>query len=242
VESEIRSASHVGQEVYSYTTVSPASRAVADRRSIVAWLIDNLAATRSSLRILSIGCGHLRELELSRACSEGQIAEMLALDHDDKTVSYLVAQEHGPWLRPVQASLKDLLRGRVEVGRYDLIYAAGLMDYLTDAVCVRLLSYMQRLLTDDGVLLVANFLDGIIDRGYMECCMDWWLTFRTEGDMQRLAREAGIEGSPTVDLGKQIVYLCSANRHIALGVPSQACNIPDYYPLVSDSRIAPLPS
>ena len=60
-------------------------------------------------------------------------------------------------------------------------------DYLNDKVAARLLRALFALTKPGGKVWVANFLQGIEDRGFMECMMDWWLLYRSEEDMARLA-------------------------------------------------------
>ena len=108
--------------------------------------------------------------------------------------------------------MKDLLSGRLQVDHYDLVYSAGLFDYLPDRVCIALLTCLKNLLAPNATLLVANFLEGIGDRGYMECCMDWWLTYRTEDSMRALGLAAGLHPEISLDSGNQIVYMSHRHR------------------------------
>ncbi len=45
---------------------------------------------------------------------------------------------------------------------------------------------MHRLVRPGGSLLVANFLPGVRDTGYMEAFMDWKLVYRSRRDMVAL--------------------------------------------------------
>jgi len=38
-----------------------------------------------------------------------------------------------------------------------------------------------------GLMLIPNFLTGVLDTGYMEAFMDWRLIYRTHSDMLALA-------------------------------------------------------
>ena len=48
---------------------------------------------------------------------------------------------------------------------------------------------MFEMLRPRGRLLIANFLPGILDVGYMESFMDWKLIYRDRGDMIQLAAD-----------------------------------------------------
>ncbi len=43
------------------------------------------------------------------------------------------------------------------------------------------------MLSHGGQLLIANFAPNHHDIGYMESCMDWWLKYRDEGQVLKLA-------------------------------------------------------
>jgi len=42
------------------------------------------------------------------------------------------------------------------------------------------------MLGSGGRLLVPNFNPSLRDIGYLEACMDWWLLYRDDEDMNRL--------------------------------------------------------
>ena len=60
-------------------------------------------------------------------------------------------------------------------------------------------------------MLIANFVPGLRDAGYMEACMDWWLTYRTPSQMMALL--SGIDGNRIqsartfLDADKNMVFL-----------------------------------
>jgi hypothetical protein len=201
-------ASELGRQIYSYTSISPASIGVIERRNRLTETIDSkMREMKGRGKVLSIACGHLRELDGSQSANGFQIEEFVAIDQDPLTIEELSKGPERPWLKPKVASVRDLLTRSLFLGRYDIVYAAGLLDYLPDKICVKLLLCMRDLLAESGTLLVANYLDGIIDRGYMECCMDWWLTYRTEEDMYRLGIAAELNPVISVDQQRQLVYL-----------------------------------
>ena len=72
---------------------------------------------------------------------------------------------------------------------FDLVYSTGLFDYLNPRTGRRLVTGMFQLLRSGGSLIVANFLPGVRDIGYMETYMGWKLIYRTPEQMQSLADE-----------------------------------------------------
>jgi hypothetical protein len=73
--------------------------------------------------------------------------------------------------------------------QFDLIYAAGLYDYLPTPFARKLTSLLFNRLAQGGVFFCANFLPGIRGSGYMESFMGWNLIYRTEIDMLELIED-----------------------------------------------------
>jgi SAM-dependent methyltransferase len=97
-----------------------------------------------------------------------------------------------------------------QLGSFDLVYTAGLMDYLSDRLAARLIKTLAKLLNPGGRLIVTNFVPGIVERGYMEAIMDWTLKYRTPDELERLAAPLQTDiGSAQVqlDASGQIAYL-----------------------------------
>ena len=170
-----------------YTTgTGTAAKAVRDRRSLIASIVDRLCKVGRSPRILSIAAGHLREAELSTAFQRGEIEEWVALDQDEQSLGECERRYRGSVIRPLKGSVRQLLSGKLPLGEFDFVYAAGLFDYLSVPVAGALVSRMFEMLKPNGTVLVANFSPTLVDAGYMEAFMDWKLTYRSEGDMKAL--------------------------------------------------------
>lgn len=182
--------SKIGNLVFQYTGgIGPSSHAVRYRRSLIAKTIDWVCAAKTRARILSIACGHLREAELSTALMGGRIREWVAIDQDEQSITECSRRFQGTAVRPQVGSVRDLLAGRLRCGDFDLAYAAGLFDYLSDKAAHALVARMFRLLKPGGSLLVANFTNDHLDAGYMEAFADWHLIYRTEDQMRSLLSE-----------------------------------------------------
>jgi len=182
--------SALGKKIFDVTTTCPASRSVLERQDVIANAIDAVASRRSDVRVLSLACGHLREAALSDAVSTGAVAEYLALDQDEQSLA-LVERELGDrGVRTLHTSIRKLLRGdaiAASLSDLDFVYAAGLFDYLPDGIASRLISRMFAMLRPGGSLLIANYVPGMPERGYMDAVMDWELIYRGRDDLERLA-------------------------------------------------------
>lgn len=200
-----------GQRVYEYLLQAPASRSVRERRRILAGLIDRVASERSCPRILSLACGHLREAQDSDGIRSGAVDELVAVDQDQASLD-LVMREQGIFgVRPIRASIRRVLVNPSVYGTFDLIYAAGLYDYLDDVIAQRLTSSLFSALRPGGTIVVANFAPNLRDIGYMEAMMDWKLIYRDEGSVARFAAKVPereiCNSTVTRDLHGNVVYL-----------------------------------
>jgi hypothetical protein len=74
----------------------------------------------------------------------------------------------------------------------DLIFCTGLFDYLDDPTAAEMLSVLWQQLGAGGQLRVFNFSPVNPTRAYMEWLGNWYLTYRTDSQMQSLAAAAGI--------------------------------------------------
>jgi SAM-dependent methyltransferase len=182
-------ASPIGRRIFNYTTAAPAPEGVRARRGFVADLIDRLAEETRKPHILSIAAGHLREACLSAAVKRGRIGRFVALDADETSLQEAERCYSCFGVETVTARIRALLANRLDLGKFDLVYTTGLLDYLHQSAGRRLVSHMFGMLRPGGQLLVANFLPGIRDVGYIEAYMDWFLIYRTRRDMVDLTME-----------------------------------------------------
>ena len=61
---------------------------------------------------------------------------------------------------------------------YDLIYCAGLFDYLSDKVCTRLVRLFCRQAKSGALIVCTNVSTGHAVKGIMEHLQDWYLILR----------------------------------------------------------------
>jgi SAM-dependent methyltransferase len=181
-----RELSPLGGRLYGYEFDSPCFQSVRTRRAFLAREIDDVAAERPGARVLSVACGHLREVEWSRAVREGSVS-VTALDQDRESLD-LIERQYGDYgINTIQGTVGDVLRRSLPLRDLDLVYAAGLYDYLDRDLARALTSALFRLLGPGGRLLVANFTPDTRDAAFMETFMDWRLVYRDDQEMQDLA-------------------------------------------------------
>ncbi len=177
------STSDLGRAIHEFTIRSPACEGVRARREFVAELLDDLAGQFRRMHVLSVASGHLREAHLSSAIKRHRFGRFVALDADPEALREVRRSYDRYRVECVVSSVRDLIQPTAPLGEFDLIYSTGLFDYLGQSTAQRLAEALFRQLRPRGRLVVANFLPGIPDLGYMESYMGWELIYRTRADM-----------------------------------------------------------
>jgi extracellular factor (EF) 3-hydroxypalmitic acid methyl ester biosynthesis protein len=201
-----------GAALFAASTRSSMSLSVCYRRDLLRGLIDETVALVPKARMLSVACGHARELRHSAALAPDFDGEFVALDQDARSCAEIERSHLGPKVRVVRGGVRQLLVARSGVseslGHFDFIYSAGLYDYLDDTTALRLSRQLLRMLRPGGRLLLANFLPNGSARAYMELFMDWPLVLRSEQDMEDHAQALGATTTGlSVDPYRNVVYL-----------------------------------
>lgn len=157
-----------------------------------------------TLRCLNVGCGPAVEIERFVARDPAsERCEFHLLDFNQETLEYTQrriesgAHERGRHLnaRFFHKSVNDLLRESVKRGRtsepaaFDLVYCAGLFDYLSDRVCRNLIGLFHEWVAPGGLVLVTNVHPANPMRGVMEHILEWNLVYRDETAMTNLATD-----------------------------------------------------
>jgi extracellular factor (EF) 3-hydroxypalmitic acid methyl ester biosynthesis protein len=179
----------LGRRILAANFEAPAPRAVRYRKEMLAAAIDRTADRVERPRVFAVACGHLREARRSQALQSQRVGELIAFDQDARSLAVVDRDFRHLGVRTEPGRVRDLIVGRraADLTGFDLVYAAGLYDYLRDDPARRLTQTLFEMLNPGGTLLVANFLTGIRDRGYMESFMDWHLIYRTMAEIEALA-------------------------------------------------------
>jgi extracellular factor (EF) 3-hydroxypalmitic acid methyl ester biosynthesis protein len=155
-------------------------------------------------RILNIGCGPARELQdFFGETALSHEADCTLLDFNRETLDYAAGQLNDLRRRfarrtritTANTSVHQLLRRAIRQGdlgldgKFDLIYCAGLFDYLSEFTCGELVRLFHQNLQPGGLVLVANMNDAKPFRNFIEFVLDWQLIYRQPGDVARFAPE-----------------------------------------------------
>lgn len=165
---------------------------------------EEAAAANREVRVLNVGCGPVQELQLFFANNkEAKRFSFDLLDFNAETLAYAKSQieaitegqEDPPEVTYILKTVQELLRQAIELPEaaktYDIIYCAGLFDYLSDRVCTKLVRLFYQWCEPGGRVIVTNVHSSNPVKGLMEHVMEWHLVLRDEADMERLAPDLG---------------------------------------------------
>lgn len=190
------------EELFRYASSAPASRALRSRRQLLAREIDRCCdQLNGQARILCVGCGHLREVELARSLRHGRFLEFTAVDAQALSLQTVEASYAALGIQTQQCTLDDLFYGRQDLLHFDLIYSAGLYEILDDHDARDLTRNLFARLLPGGRLLMGNFLPGVPDIAYLEGLLDWRPHYRSDAALLDL-----LLGIPYNDIGSARVF------------------------------------
>ena len=145
-------------------------------------------------RIFNLGCGPAAEIQefLIQEDISDQ-AEFTLVDFNEETLHYTanrLSELKKKYNRRTSVSylpksvsqiLRDSRRAQEAFTseRYDLVYCAGLFDYLSDRVCRRMMEVLYNLVAPGGLLIVTNVAAHNPVRNIMEYVVAWNLIHRS---------------------------------------------------------------
>jgi extracellular factor (EF) 3-hydroxypalmitic acid methyl ester biosynthesis protein len=157
-----------------------------------------LPADRWPIKVFNLGCGPALEIQDFLANSElSNHAQFTLLDFNDETIEHVSAvlqsakrvHRRRTSIQCVKKSVAQLLKEAAKAGAgpsgagYDVVYCAGLFDYLTAPVCTRLMSLFYEMLAPGGLLVATNVFAINPSRNWMEYSVDWHLIYRDRAGM-----------------------------------------------------------
>lgn len=163
-------------------------------------------AKGQGLRVYNLGCGPAVEVQqFIRDCDFSRQAYFTLVDFNEETLRHLKGKlddiqkksSRGAEVHIIKKSVQRILKESVRPVRrlpeeqYDLVYCAGLFDYLTQPVCQRVMDVLYDLVAPGGLLLATNVSDVMNSsrpfRYSMEYILDWHLIYRDRQSLAELA-------------------------------------------------------
>lgn len=154
-----------------------------------------------NMRFMSLACGPAREIkELLETDKKALFSNITfdCCDFDIRALNYagqlLNNFQNVNFLQKnaIRLALKKKIEDEIP-NKYDLVYCAGLFDYLDERVAVRLVSNLKKILRQDGIMLISNARDKYSNASaiWMEWIGGWFLTYRTEGEFREIFLKGG---------------------------------------------------
>ncbi|MFD0892086.1 class I SAM-dependent methyltransferase [Luteolibacter ambystomatis] len=179
---------------------------VVAHRNRIDYLIETLIReTRSRVgrartRVFNLACGPAVEIQrFLREHDESDLIEIDLLDFNAETLEYTreriqearMAGGRETAVRYFQRSVHQLLRaasqgGEEEFTGYDVVYCAGLFDYLSQRVCKKLVELFATMVKPGGRVIVTNVAASNPRKAWMEYLMEWNLIYRDNSEMEDL--------------------------------------------------------
>lgn len=152
------------------------------------------AAGPGRARLASIGCGPAAEIGhlLQHHPEVGPHVEIALIDQEERSIAYCertlspLARATGARIHFIRDSIRRLLGARKlseTLGERDLVYSAGLFDYLNDRTFTALAGSLYDALVPGGLLAIGNVAAENPSRWAMEYFSEWFLIHRTRADL-----------------------------------------------------------
>lgn len=169
-------------------------------------VVSERAAKGLRTRVLNLGCGPAEEIQ--RFIESDPLAESCdfeLLDFNPETLKYTEGKMkeaqarsgHQVNVRFIEESIQGFLReasrgGSYPKESYDLVYCAGLFDYLQQRFCAKLTEVMSGLTKEGGLAMVTNVSKENSIPAVMADFLEWTLVERTKEEMIALAPDSNL--------------------------------------------------
>lgn len=166
------------------------SKAVINRKAYFINEITKLNNKDKALEVLNLGSGPCTDLYEYLINTQENHLHFDCLDMDESAIEFGKGVCDN-FFSDVSFVNKNAFRYMPDK-QYDLIWSAGMFDYFSDKLVIRLLNRMYNLLSSDGELIIGNFSRNNPSRGMMETYAQWYLIHRSKRELSELAIKAGI--------------------------------------------------
>lgn len=182
--------------INNYTCNIPFSSSNIRRKEFLKEKILEIIKRKDEAKITSVGCGPARELV--ELLNENRIKKPVffkCLDFEEKALEYLKSEikeipktkKEFLTIQYIHKNIIDIVVNRKikeEINNQDLIYVAGVFDYLGTHFCARLTKQLFQLLDKNGILIICNASqENITHRAYYEMLGEWNMHHRTKKEM-----------------------------------------------------------
>lgn len=191
----------IGKLVDNWCLNSAAAKAVRGRRQLLADLLETIISSENNdgkpVRIMNLACGSNRELfDFLGRFNRTESVEAICVDADLQALEFTNTKVN---VFPHRAAIRLMndnvvkwslgsTRHRYEL--FDIIYSAGLTDYLDRRLFLAVISRCYEHLKPGGVLVIGNFSHSNPNRVFMDHILNWKLIYRSEYELAELFAES----------------------------------------------------
>lgn len=200
-----------------WATKTTLARAFKARKDLLRSWLEEEVWGRDRFRICALGSGSAREL---REIPLDRLAGVSAtLVDSDRKALWFARQHLEGRARSLGLVDDDVAReagvpGALGGARFDVVYAAGMFDYMTDDTAVEVGRKFTQLLGEDGYFIFSLTDARRFDAWFYDLFLDWKWVRRTVEDGPALAAKMGlrVDRALRVEGGAQGVFVCRKVR------------------------------
>ena len=185
----------LGRIIDDWCLDTAAARAVRGRRKFLNDQLEKLCNQKKQsgqplIKIMNLACGSNRELfDFLAGCDYTARVAAVCIDADPEALEYTHRRVN---TFPHEASVKLMKdnvvlwaigRTKHNFGLNDIIYSAGLTDYLEDRISLSLINRSYECLVPGGTLIIGNFGPGNYHRAFLDHILQWKLIHRSEEEL-----------------------------------------------------------
>lgn len=187
-----------------YFQMSAISVAVRNRKEDLKRFAFNFINSRPNhqLKIMDLAAGPCRDVKEIFSADNISNKNIIfdCYDNEDKAIEFaktLLARFHNVNFFKENA-LRIAFRKNINSiidKKYDLIYSAGLFDYFSERIAVRIIHNLKKILNHNGIIFISNVRDKYSNPSvhFMEWVGDWNLVYRDDEEFKKIFIEAGFK-------------------------------------------------
>ena len=173
-----------------YVQQNGAPNAVRNRKEYYKHLVSAKTKKANNINVLNIISGSGRELKELYENMPSKSIRTTCVEIDEEAIQFSkkLNKNH---LERIEYISSNIFRYQTR-DSFDIIWSAGLFDYLNDKAFIKLLKRFKEWLKKDGEIVIGNYNQAHNpSRDYLEVLGDWHLIHRTEAQLLELAKSAG---------------------------------------------------
>jgi SAM-dependent methyltransferase len=151
-------------------------------------------ALKSGLKnVLLLGSGPCTDLFEYLTENPENTLQFTCVDIDATAIKY-AGEKNAAFMTQITFIHRNIFRYNT-TDSYDLIWSAGLFDYLSDDQFVFIIKKMRAFLSEKGKMIIGNFSENNPSQYCMELMGDWYLNHRSPELLTELGVKVGFDSN-----------------------------------------------